>query len=547
MRSIACTLHQAADADLPLSDVREELIRHLGVDEKTVNSVMDLLDESGKQCAGDVFNMNVHDLQKINKQPLQELFMKSLAICLGSASDPHDFTSRGQNEVSSGNESCRSESGNEPGPGQPLSRNSLGFRQPLNRKGGIKKEASEILTQRRAPFQLNTDYNCPAVFDQFHKSNIHFRNDITLRNAIVHEIYAVCGDLYPDWLERELMLKTIEEFVGPPRSGGHWFNWRDPRTNMKHKGSAISDIERARRNAAQYGVSSRAMEGRIRPDRSFRPLPTPALSSAIVVQDSADKNARPLPAPGPMVNENEDDEDDPLDDVPLGLWSEDTIMSEVQKMSAQLHELQQTQKQIKESKKNAAEKLKQEKAANKLAKKNQTAPSSLSQYEKDRLENIKNNKRKLGELGLDKPGLDTSNHNKKASKKKKGDDGNDEGDDGNDEPPPPPPAFADSEVAKKYTIKRIDDGENSVEGGWRGALFDGLFVKGALVAMVVKPAKDPAVWMQGSISNIGAKKAIWARIKESRNREYCVCQEASKSEEYGRDYFFIEEKEEKAE
>ena len=56
----------------------------------------------------------------------------------------------------------------------------------------------------------------------------------------------------------------------------HWDNWKQdqgPGTKpIKHKGSAIADVERARRNPEKYGVAKEAVIGP-RPDRPARVLP----------------------------------------------------------------------------------------------------------------------------------------------------------------------------------------------------------------------------------------------------------------------------------
>ena len=60
-------------------------------------------------------------------------------------------------------------------------------------------------------------------------------------------ILEVCGDLYPDATERAVILGAIEDFCGPPSSGSalHWDMWRDLATKKRHKGTAVSDLEKA--------------------------------------------------------------------------------------------------------------------------------------------------------------------------------------------------------------------------------------------------------------------------------------------------------------
>ena len=72
----------------------------------------------------------------------------------------------------------------------------------------------------------------------------------------------------------------------------HWDHWKQAQVAgtkpIKHKGSAIADLERARRDPDKYGVTKEAVMGP-RPDRQARVLPTlPSTKSEgrIIVGDS---------------------------------------------------------------------------------------------------------------------------------------------------------------------------------------------------------------------------------------------------------------------
>ena len=83
------------------------------------------------------------------------------------------------------------------------------------------------------------------------------------------QVYDVCGDLYLDAIEKKVLLEAIEKYIGPPSAGKHWYSWKDE-LGTKHKGAAISDLEKARRDPVAWGVSNKCVPGRMRPSRPVR-------------------------------------------------------------------------------------------------------------------------------------------------------------------------------------------------------------------------------------------------------------------------------------
>ena len=70
-----------------------------------------------------------------------------------------------------------------------------------------------------------------------------------------------------------MILSAIEKYIGPPSAGKHWNTWKDEgATGKKHKGSAISDIEKARRDPACVHMH-KCVPGRMRPSRPVRRAP----------------------------------------------------------------------------------------------------------------------------------------------------------------------------------------------------------------------------------------------------------------------------------
>ena len=129
---------------------------------------------------------------------------------------------------------------------------------------------SDVLLERRPKLEAGS-YFPPEQFD-VHLPTLPTRNEGTLRKLVVQELYAVCGDLYPSANERKAILGGITAHVGGPRlrggKEGSWDNWKDSMSAM-HKGTAIADLEKARRDPAAYGVETIAVHGP-RPGRPSR-------------------------------------------------------------------------------------------------------------------------------------------------------------------------------------------------------------------------------------------------------------------------------------
>lgn len=109
------------------------------------------------------------------------------------------------------------------------------------------------------------------------------------------QVYDVCGDLYPDSDERAVILSAIEKYIGRPSAGKHWNTWKDE-GGKKHKGSAISDLEKARRDPAAWGVSAKCVPGRMRPSRPVRRAQEPASLTPLLVPAALAVGAAPAGA-----------------------------------------------------------------------------------------------------------------------------------------------------------------------------------------------------------------------------------------------------------
>ena len=71
-----------------------------------------------------------------------------------------------------------------------------------------------------------------------------------------------------------------------------WDNWKEEtgkdKKPLKHKGAAVGDLEKARRDPSAYGVTGQAAEGGVRPPRPVRNVtPLEALTSPLLGQSTA--------------------------------------------------------------------------------------------------------------------------------------------------------------------------------------------------------------------------------------------------------------------
>ena len=92
------------------------------------------------------------------------------------------------------------------------------------------------------------------------------------------QVEAVCGDLYPTDAERRIILSSIQAYCGPPQPTklylpkgeiAYFNNWKCG-DRIKHKGCAVGDLERARRDPSSWGVSGVANHSGERPARPNR-------------------------------------------------------------------------------------------------------------------------------------------------------------------------------------------------------------------------------------------------------------------------------------
>ena len=342
---------------MTISEICAELETNLGLPKEALATWGERLASANVTSAGDLCTMNQDNFDKATGGILCSMQVQSLCICLGSAAFPHRFAGEVPGE--------EHENGKEDVEVKPEEKVSGGS------KGGAKKETAEMLPERRC-HMLPGDYYVPPQFDRFAKG-IPGRDIKALRKLIVQEVLEVCGDLYPDLNERSVILGAIEEFCGPPWSGSskHWDNWKDPETRKKHKGTAISDLEKARGAPEEYGVSRRSVPGRMRPVRLKRQSSVPP-SAALVSGASVREDTLT------GINNGDNDKsrdvasignfDLSIDDLDRELADDDqSIEDKVKEMQAALQELQEKKRAAaaaaKAQKSAAAEAAKAQKSA----------------------------------------------------------------------------------------------------------------------------------------------------------------------------------------
>jgi hypothetical protein len=110
------------------------------------------------------------------------------------------------------------------------------------------------------------------------------------------QVEAVCGDLYPTDAERRIILSSIQAYCGPPQPNklnlpkgeiAYFNNWKCG-DRIKHKGCAVGDLEKARRDPSSWGVSGVANhsgERPARPNRFIHSSLVPTLQSKVQKQD----------------------------------------------------------------------------------------------------------------------------------------------------------------------------------------------------------------------------------------------------------------------
>ena len=217
----------------------------------------------------------------------------------------------------------------------PENKNSL-FNEPKP-KGGAKKAVSGELQHKREDIK---EYYPPPEFDKHMRGSLT-RNFSELRRLTIKEVEDYCGHLYPTKEEKDIMLAAIQMLCGPPDCGPSWNYWTSTENGrvMKHKGMAISDLEKARRDPCAYGCNGIALEGQMRPARPVRPVPvlpfmaTPAAGS---YPTSAQ--------PAPQVPSDEDTQD-------KDRQTEAQILQEANRKKEEVEQLQEAKVEEKKAKK----------------------------------------------------------------------------------------------------------------------------------------------------------------------------------------------------
>lgn len=341
----------------------------------------------------------VKNLEEASRFTVHESLL--LRILLGSSTNPFKFAiaevQQVQHPAAAGDENKT-----------PENKNSL-FNEPKP-KGGAKKAVSGELKIKREDIK---EYYPPPEFDK-HIRGSGTRNFAELRRMIIKEMEDFCGHLYPTKEEKDIVLAAIQRLCGPPDNGPHWNFWTSTENGrvMKHKGMAISDLEKARRDPGAYTCNGIALEGQMRPSRPVRPVPV--LPGYMLMT--------PAPQPAPQ-GLSPDSFEDNLDDKEAK--SEDDILQDAKKRQLEVDQLQKEKEEAKKAKKvsaaaataakNAAkkEKKKAENDAKKAAKeaatdatktsakRQRTAgpqkddPVPLSNYEQDRQVTMQANKEYL--------------------------------------------------------------------------------------------------------------------------------------------------------
>ena len=270
VRTVAESLFQAADPSMPLSDLAAELVAMDPGKATKVQHWQEHLARAKQSTVGDLLKLTLSQLETLGREA-DTLFMKQVCICIGSMCTPHVFA-RG---TPSHDQRPTPETDDNMDMLPATAAVGLTAKSEVT-KGGTLTEVAESLKERR-PYMYPDAYFPPQSFDIYHNA-IRTGEDKGLRMLIVQEIEEVCGDLYPSMNERSTILTAIEQFVGLPANGGHWDNWRikNAEINKKHKGAAISDLEKARRKPSSYGVSGRCVPSRMRPARPRRSSAPPS-------------------------------------------------------------------------------------------------------------------------------------------------------------------------------------------------------------------------------------------------------------------------------
>ena len=298
MRAMQFFLHQEMPPETEARAIGDELVQCFGVSEDKVNKLVDLFRDADYPTAARAMPLTRGEADQIQKASgLDAQEWASLCICLGSVSSPHTF---GPTPVAStllGG--VFPQSLEDPPPKDELVKST---------KGGARTLCAEELTERRT-LLVEGSYGPGLALDMYKNGTrpiagnvrqavvkevcyvlAHFVERVASCVTVLHvcashfeqdvpsaaQVFDVCGDLYPDSVERGVILPAIEKYIGPPSAGKHWYSWKDEGAK-KHKGSAISDLEKARRDPTAWGVSAKCVPGRMRPSRPVRRAQAPAV------------------------------------------------------------------------------------------------------------------------------------------------------------------------------------------------------------------------------------------------------------------------------
>ena len=205
-----------------------------------------------------------------------------LRAVLGSMPHPFQFAKSSKGPEPSGTDENRVENKYKTGA------SSINFMMKASgAKGGALSAVCGELTARRERIET---YYPPSEFDVEAKGSAT-RVLKRLRIKIIKEFEDYCGHLYPSKEERDIMLTAIQGLCGPPDNGRSWNYWFSSEAGgavIKHKGMAISDLEKARRDPVAYGCHGTAVNGQMRPARPVRPVPvTASLSPLLQTPDNS--------------------------------------------------------------------------------------------------------------------------------------------------------------------------------------------------------------------------------------------------------------------
>lgn len=213
---------------------------------------------------------------------------------------------------------------------------------------------------------------------------------VRLLSCCLRQIREVCGDLYPSSHERSVILRAIEALCGPPislNSIGHWDNWTSE--GKRHKGSAVSDIEKARLKPHSFNLEFPFVDySGVRPAREHRVLLP--FATSVLPQDSpsnheavtAENECTPPPdrpiavETAPETPSTSPSTKDPL----LGQMTWEELKSMVSSKETAVQEMAEKELKEKERKKEEERKKKEDRAAirqlGKTNKKQKTGPNT---------------------------------------------------------------------------------------------------------------------------------------------------------------------------